>query len=62
MRYGTGWHWSAIDEDRAILVPPSTQYETPPLRWLHPEACPVDRVSGFGCTCKTTEETTKDAE
>lgn len=51
MNYGTGWHWSPIDDDRSMLVPLSTQYATPPLRWRHAETCPVDRVSGLGCTC-----------
>lgn len=50
--YGTGWFWQPYDHNHAALVPMSTQYETPPLRWRHPETCPVDRVSGFGCTCK----------
>lgn len=59
--YGYGWFWWAIDEDRSMLVPPSTAYETPSLNWWHPENCPVDRMSGFGCTCKTTEETMNDA-
>lgn len=58
--YGTGWFWWAIDEDRSMLVPPSTAYETPPLNWWHPENCPVDRISGFGCTCN--REETNDAE
>lgn len=60
MNYGTGWHWSSIGDSRSALVPMSTQYETPPLRWRHPQTCPVDRVSGLGCTCKRTSEETKD--
>lgn len=54
--YGTGWFWSPLGDGRSMLVPMSTQYETPPLRWRHPETCPVDRVSGFGCTCKRGEK------
>lgn len=60
MRYGTGYHWSPIDDDRSMLLPMSTQYETPPLRWRHPETCLVDRMSGFGCTCTDNREETKD--
>lgn len=59
--YGYGWFWWAIDEDRAMLVPPSTAYETPPLNWHHAKHCAVDRVSGVGCTCKTTEGKTNAA-
>lgn len=62
MRYGTGWFWQQYDHNRAALVPMSTQYETPPLRWRHTERCAVDRVSGLGCTCICTREETKDAE
>lgn len=60
-RYGTGWFWQQYDHNHAALVPLSTQYETPPLRWRHPETCPVDRVSGVGCTCTDNREETKDA-
>lgn len=51
MRYGYGWFWQAIDEDRAMLMPPSTAYPTPPLNWRHAEGCAIDRTSGFGCNC-----------
>lgn len=57
--YGTGWHWQQYDHNHAALVPMSTQYPTPPLRWHHPEMCPVDRVSGLGCTCISTAATPK---
>lgn len=60
MRYGTGWHWSPLGDGRSALVPMSTQYETPPLRWRHAEGCAVDRMSGFGCTCTDNREETKD--
>jgi hypothetical protein len=60
MRYGYGWFWQQYDHNHAALVPMSTQYETPPLRWRHPQTCPVDRVSGLGCTCKRTSEETKE--
>lgn len=55
MKYGYGWFWMAIDKGRAMLVPPSTAYETPPLDWHHAETCAVDRVSGIGCTCRAEE-------
>lgn len=61
-RYGTGWFWQPYDHNHAALVPMSTQYETPPLRWRHAEGCAVDRTHGFGCTCKTTEEKMNDGE
>lgn len=60
MNYGTGWHWQQYDHNHAALVPMSTQYKTPPLRWRHPETCPVDRVSGVECTCTDNRAETKD--
>lgn len=60
--YGYGWFWQQYDHNHAALVPPSTAYETPPLNWHHAENCAVDRMSGFGCTCKTTEETMNHGE
>lgn len=59
-RYGTGWFWQQYDHNHAALVPMSTQYETPPLRWRHTEGCAVDRVSGLGCNCNRGE--TNDAD
>lgn len=58
--HGYGWFWRAIDEDRAMFVPLSTQYRTPPLRWRHTETCAVDRVSGLGCTCICTTTAAKE--
>lgn len=60
MHYGTGWYWQSLGDGRSALVPMSTQYETPPLRWRHAEGCAVDRMSGFGCTCTDNREETKD--
>jgi hypothetical protein len=48
--------WVAIDEDRFMLVPPSTQYPTTVGRWRHSEGCPLDRVELTGCTCTDTTE------
>lgn len=62
MRYGTGWHWSPLGDGRSALVPLSTAYKTPPLNWWHPETCPVDRVSGLGCTCDAVKEVNRNAE
>lgn len=53
--YGTGWFWQRIDAYRHMLVPMSTQYETPPLRWHHDQLCAVDRMTGVGCTCSQQE-------
>lgn len=61
-RYGTGWFWQQYDRNHAALVPLSTAYECPSIPWHHAETCAVDRIDGFGCTCTTTEERTKDAE
>lgn len=41
--YRTGWFWTPIDPDRSMLVPASTQYPTPPIRWLHRIGCAVER-------------------
>lgn len=60
VNYGTGWHWSPLGDGRSALVPMSTQYETPPLRWRHAETCAVDRVSGIGCTCICTTTAAKE--
>lgn len=49
--YGYGWFWTPIDTDRAMLVPPSTAYPTPPLHWWHQEGCAVD--SDKACDCAT---------
>lgn len=62
MKYGTGWHWQSLGDGRAALVPLSTAYECPSISWHHAETCAVDRIDGFGCTCKTTEEKTNDGE
>lgn len=62
MRYGTGWHWQQYDHNHAALVPLSTAYECPSIPWHHAETCAVDRTTGLGCTCKTTEEKTNDGE
>jgi len=62
VNYGTGWHWQQYDHNHAALVPLSTAYECPSIPWHHAETCAVDRMSGFGCTCKTTEKRTKDGE
>lgn len=61
-QYGTGWHWSPLGDGRSALVPLSTAYPCPPVDWHHTEDCPVDRVSGTGCTCKTEERTNDDVE
>jgi len=63
MRYGSGWHWQQYGRNHAALVPMSTAYESPSIRWQHTETCSVDRMTGLGCNCETkeTKETT-DAE
>lgn len=55
MHYGTGWHWQSLGDGRAALVPLSTTYECPPIKWRHAATCAVDRMTGFGCTCERTQ-------
>lgn len=52
MRYGTGWFWQQYDHNHAALVPLSTAYECPPIKWRHAETCAVDRTTGLGCDCR----------
>lgn len=49
--------WVLIDEDRWMLVPPSTLYPTTPIRWHHKEECAV--ASGKDCDCKRKDMTSE---
>lgn len=42
--------WVPIDRERWMLVPPSTMYDAPKIRWWHPLEC-----TG-GCVCQPKEE------
>jgi hypothetical protein len=38
--------WVRIDRERFMLVPPSTAYDGPKIKYWHPEAC------AGGCVCE----------